>query len=133
MIDGIRIDGPGRLAATERKRPSAAAGFAVSGAPADANRAKAAEAAAHVSLDGMLALQEAVDAEERDRRAGRHGRLMLAELAALQRDLLCGDTASLRRLTDLAASAPLASNPALVVVMNAIILRARVEIARRTP
>jgi hypothetical protein len=133
MIDRIRIDGPGRPIATGRTPPAATSGFSVSETGGDTTRAKPAEAMAAVGLDGMLAVQEAADAEERDRRARRHGRLLLAELAALQRELLSGGDASLQHLAELAEAVPVAADPALAAVMRGIVLRARVEIARRGP
>jgi hypothetical protein len=107
-----------------------AAGFSVpeQAAPAAAGSASASE----VALAGMLALQEADAGQVRDRAARRHATDVLAELAALQRALLLGepDAATLRRLADLAGAVPEADDPGLRAAVAAVILRARVELAR---
>ncbi len=68
----------------------------------------------------------------RDRDAKRRGRDLLDELAGLQREMLAGDPdpARLTRLADLARDIPLAADPRLRDVMQAIVVRARVEAAR---
>jgi hypothetical protein len=83
-------------------------------------------------MAGLLALQEAGGDEVRDREARQRGRDLLDELAALQRELLAGapDAARLARLAELAAGLPLAADPGLRAVVQAIALRARVEAAR---
>ena len=91
------------------------------------------EEIAETSLTGLLALQEEVDGGPvRDREARRRGRDLLAELAALQRDLLSGGPGSARlaRLVDLADAVPEAADPRLREAVSAIVLRARVEAAR---
>jgi hypothetical protein len=94
--------------------------------------AQAAPDIATVSLGPMLAMQEAEAAAVGDREARRHGEDVLRELSALQRDLL-GEGASpegLARLADLAARARAAADPRLRDVLEAIMLRARIELAR---
>ena len=68
-----------------------------------------------------------------DREARRHGQDMLAALAELQRALLGGDddAAALQRLAELAAAVPRATDPRLAALVSAIVLRVRVELARR--
>jgi hypothetical protein len=90
-------------------------------------------AAPAAALGGMLALQEAGAETVRDRAARRHGLALLAALNALQRALLGGaDGAdSLARLAELAEAVPAATDPRLAGVLQAIALRARVELARR--
>jgi len=58
---------------------------------------------------------------------------MLAELAALQRALLAGgdDAAALERLAQLAKEVPSATDPGLAALVQAIVVRVRVELARR--
>ena len=58
---------------------------------------------------------------------------MLAALAELQRALLGGgdDGRALQRLAELAAAVPRATDPRLAALVSAIILRVRVELARR--
>ncbi len=90
-------------------------------------------------LGGLLALQEQQPAlehehRERDRRARRQGHAMLAALTDLQRCLTVGDpSAALDRLVGLVRTMPLAADPVLASLLAAIALRARVEIARRSP
>ena len=81
----------------------------------------------------MLALQEADVESVEDREARRHSHDMLAGLAELQRALLggSGDDAALQRLGDLAASVRHATDPRLAAMVSAIVLRVRVELARR--
>jgi len=87
-------------------------------------------AAAAPSAAGMVALQEVDGAT--DRAAGRHGRRILAALAGLQRSLLggVGTAATVAELQDLLASLPESSDPALQFALQAVALRARVELAR---
>ena len=87
---------------------------------------------ASLTLTGMLAMQEAEADAASDREARRHGENLLGELARLQHDLL-GDgvsTAGLARLADLAAQTSSAGSKELRGVLDAIGLRARVELAR---
>jgi hypothetical protein len=109
-----------------------AGGFSVPAGGAAPAGAEAAGGAAEVSLAGLLALQEAADEPVRDRQARRRGHDLLAELAALQRELLAGppDLDRLERLAALAREVPDAADPRLRAVVQAISLRARVELAR---
>jgi hypothetical protein len=68
-----------------------------------------------------------------DRQARRRGGDMLSVLAEVQRAMLGGaDTAeTMQRLADLAASVPRAADPHLAAMVSAIILRVKVELARR--
>ncbi|HTW29397.1 MAG TPA: flagellar assembly protein FliX [Acetobacteraceae bacterium] len=90
---------------------------------------------AAMALDTLLTLQQDDAASSRDGRARRHGQSLLEELAALQRALLEGgaDAGGLERLAALTASVPDAADPRLRAVMQAVVLRARVELARRAP
>jgi hypothetical protein len=67
------------------------------------------------------------------REARRHGQDILAALADLQRLILSGasDGTTLQRLADLAGSVPLATDRRLNAIVSAIVIRARVELARR--
>ncbi len=86
-----------------------------------------------VGLASMLTLQELGGETVQDREAKRHGYDMLAMLTALQRDLLGGDDSpeTLQRLADLVASVPRATDRRLAALMSAIVVRVRVELARR--
>ena len=135
-MNPINSVGPtGIVGAAQARGRARGAGFRVAdglAAPA-AGPAGETEDVAEASLAGLLALQEELDGGTvRDRSARRRGRDLLEELAALQRDLLSGapDRARLARLADLADSVPEAADPRLRDVVNAIVLRARVEAAR---
>jgi protein-disulfide isomerase-like protein with CxxC motif len=97
--------------------------------------AEAAEVAATPALVGLLAVQEAESDAARNRAARRRGRELLEALSALQRAVLEGgaDPAGLARLATLAEDTPAAADPALGEVVHAIVLRARVELARYAP
>ncbi len=87
--------------------------------------------AAPSALDGLLLLQEVETAPARDRRARRHGRAMLDALARLQLGLLGElDETCLADLATLADACPEAADPALNGVLQAVGLRARIELAR---
>jgi hypothetical protein len=106
-----------------------AQGFAVPEGP----QAKAAAPLLAAGLDAFLSLQEVESAPERDRRARRHGQSLLDILGRLQHALLgSGDAAALvRQLHDLARDVPVADDAGLRAVIEAISLRAHVELARR--
>jgi len=92
-----------------------------------------ADSVAEASAAGLLTLQEdAAPGDVRDRAARRRGYDLLAELAALQRELLAGDPGAdrLARLAVLAEQVPDATDPRLRDALAAIALRARVEVAR---
>ncbi len=113
-------------------RPAAKSGFFVPSEAAGPSQADAAAAPAATSLGSMLALQEAGAETVEDREARKHGHDMLAALAELQRALLGGgDGVALQRLGDLAASVRHATDPRLAAMVSAIVLRVRVELARR--
>jgi hypothetical protein len=81
----------------------------------------------------MLSLQELGEETVQDREARRHGQNLLAILADLQRLILSAesDGAALQRLADLTASVPLGTDRRLNAIVSAIVVRARVELARR--
>ena len=135
IVNGSGIVGLGPIAGTGARPGRPATGFNVPTTPRGAPAAATAEAPA-VTLAGLLALQaEDTDAAQ-DREARRHGHNLLAELAALQRALLADDAGQgvpldqLRRLEQLAAAQPAAADPRLRDLLEAITLRARVELAR---
>jgi hypothetical protein len=125
--------GPGGVRETAPRKAAAKSRFAV---PHDAaaETAAPAESAAIGGLEAILLLQEASDASVADREARRHGRDLLAALAALQRAILAagGETgAVLAHLATLAEISPMeARDPALRAVVAAVVLRAKVELAR---
>ena len=81
----------------------------------------------------MLALQEADVETVEDREARKHGHDMLAALAELQRALLGGggDEVALQRLGDHCLGIGTATDLWLAAMVSAIVLRVRVEMARR--
>ncbi len=129
-ISGLGPASPAGRTSTRSEQP--AAGFAVSVPP----RARAADAPVEppaVMLAGLLALQAEDCDESRDRAARRRGQDLLASLAALQRALLSEagvPVDQLRQLEQMVADAPLASDPHLREILDAITLRVRVELAR---
>jgi hypothetical protein len=129
-IEGVGRLGVSRLGARGTVRTSA--GFAVPGDLAVASHA-AGEAAPTAALGSMLTLQELGGEAAEDREARRHGQDLLAALAGLQRALLTSgdDTAALQRLAELAAVVPRAADRRLAAMVSAIIVRVRVELARR--
>jgi len=133
VINGLGPAAP--ISGTAARQGRAAGGFSVPTA-VRGGRTVAAEEAPAVLLAGLLALQAEDSGEARDREARRHGHDLLAELAALQRALLADGAdggvpvEQLRRLAGLAATVPAAADARLREVMEAITLRARVELAR---
>ena len=115
-------------------RARAKSGFMMPSEPDGAGHATAVPATQATPLASMLALQELSEETVEDREARRHSHDMLAMLAELQRALLGGgdEVAVLHRLADLAAAgAPAATDRRLAAMVSAIVLRARVELARR--
>ena len=111
-------DGAPTFMASETEAPASGAGSA-SVAPA--------------ALASMLTLQELGGETSEDRQARRHGHMLLGALAELQRELLggFGDGSALERLAALLAAVPRASDRRLSAMVSAIVVRARVELARR--
>ena len=120
------------LGGIETRRPqparAGAGGFRVADAPASSGPPAA---AAPVGLSGLLAMQEAEAGFVQDREARRHGLAVMAELAALQRELLGGGGGGLDRLAALAQRSPAAADPRLAGVLRAVQMRAQIELARR--
>lgn len=126
------ISGLGAPTPSGRSRGAApATGFAVPDQPPRTVAADGVPAATALSA-GLLALQADEAGAAQDRAARHHGRGVLAALAGLQRALLegSGGAGSLAALAGLVANMPQAADPRLRAVQNAIVLRARVELAR---
>ena len=134
-INGSGIIGLGPIGGSGARPGRSTAGFSVPTA-AGGGKAAAAAGASSVDLAGLLALQSENPDEVQEREARRHGHNLLAELAALQRALLADDAEQgvpldqLQRLERLAAAQPATADPQLREVLEAITLRARVELAR---
>ena len=114
-----------------RRAAAGGAGFAVAGNGASVTGPAA--AAPTAALDGLLQLQAFEDAGARDRQAKRHGQALLQALGELQRALLGEGPLddALAKLAGLAEICPEAADPALASLVGSIMLRARVELARR--
>lgn len=82
---------------------------------------------------GMLALQESGSAAERDAAARRRAESILQELQGLQAEILAGGDVGPDRLARLAAleAGEEGADPGLREAVQAIVLRAKVELARR--
>ena len=130
-IDGIGQPQSARVAPRPAARDGAPAFMAAEteAAPGSARSASVAPA----TLGSMLTLQELGGETGEDRQARRHGHLLLSALAELQRELLggLGDVSSLERLATLLAAVPRATDRRLGAMVSAIVVRARVELARR--
>ena len=127
-IAGAR--GPGAARGTSRRT----GGFQVP-AESDAAAAETAAAAEVASPGlGLLSLQESGADAGRDAAARRRAGDILDELQGLQCDLLAGGAGDPDRLARLAAldSGEDGSDPALRALVQAVVLRARIELARRS-
>ncbi|GGC29387.1 hypothetical protein GCM10011504_04530 [Siccirubricoccus deserti] len=107
-------------------------GFSLPAAGSGAGAGVAAVAPAGPLGLGLLALQEGGEAARRDAAARQRAESLLEELAGLQLDLLAGgvDPARLERLAALTPG-DAGADPELQVVVQGVVLRAHVEIARR--
>ncbi|HSU04456.1 MAG TPA: flagellar assembly protein FliX [Acetobacteraceae bacterium] len=129
-IPTVRVSGAMRL---PDPRPTGSSGFSV---PESASGGAAPAGVGGVSaamLPGMLALQEAGDESVQDRAARRRGHDLLKAMAVLQRALLAeaNDPEPLARLAELVADVPQAADPRLAAAVTEVVLRARVELAKR--
>ncbi|MBV9248315.1 MAG: flagellar assembly protein FliX [Acetobacteraceae bacterium] len=129
-----RIEGPGPVGLVSSGRTrvvSGAAGFSV--APDRSNAPNpAVVSSGPVLMAGLLELQETGE-PQRDRGARRHGRALLSALAAVQRSLLgVGEEEdALGKLSALLREVPATADPGLAIVCASIVLRVRIELARR--
>lgn len=131
----MRIDGTGRIHATNRQAGSArAAGEAFRPeAERAAVRSHAAGAsAAAAGIDALLALQAVDDATTGRRKAVRRGNQLLDALEDMQTDLLFGRVGEgrLNRAVALLRQARTATEPGLDALLADIELRVRVELAK---
>jgi len=101
--------------------------------PAPLNRPARLGTVAGIGLESMLALQAVDEAAERDRAAHKRGTALIAALARLQRAMLAEEDPSvvLSALGELACDGPIANDPGLGAILREVVLRSRVEIARR--
>jgi len=134
MVDGVRATGVSGPPPLDRDGTRPAAGrFAVDDGAMKPTQQARVSTVAGIGLESMLALQAVDEAIERDRSARRRGTAMLAALSKLQRAMLAEEDPSpvLRALNELATDGPAADDPELGAILRAVVLRTRVEIARR--
>ena len=124
---GFTVDTGGGLQAQKARFSTIASTIASTGA------ATGASTGAVMGLESMLALQSINEAIDRDRAARERGTAMIAALTDLQRAMLTEEdpALALRSLSALAVDGPLADDPELAAVLRAVVLRSRVEVARR--
>ena len=127
-IAGAR--GPGAARGTSRW----GSGFEVPAEAAVAGTEASATAEVASPGLGLLSLQESGAGAGRDAAARRRAGDILDELQALQCDLLAGGAGDPDRLARLAAldAGEEAADPALREVVQAVVLRAKIELARRS-
>ena len=145
MVDAIRANGAGgaRPLAREGIR-TAEGGFALETEGGPAVQGARVSTTPSIGLDSMLMLQSinearyrdraGNEARERDRAGKRRGAAMIAALSDLQRAMLAEEdpALALRSLSELATDdGPLADDPELAGILRAVVLRSRVEVARR--
>jgi hypothetical protein len=89
-------------------------------------------AAVPASMAGLLALQEFMGGDP-EQRAMQHGHALLAKLSRLQTAILGGgsDDSLLNELSDLAGSQIETPDPRLRALINAVVTRAKIELAKR--
>ena len=134
MVEGVRARGIGGLAPLARDSTRTAAGqFLVDDAATPLNQNAGVSSAADIGMASMLALQGVDEAVERDRAAHRRGIALIAALAKLQRAMLAESdpSSALGALAELASDGPLADDPGLGAILRQVILRSRIEVARR--
>jgi hypothetical protein len=132
-MQGIgRVGGPGAAGPAGKVR-TGKGGFSLGGTGAAGASAEAHGTAAVAAPGlGLLALQSGAGDQERDRDARRRADSLLEDLAGLQREMLGGtpDPARLARLAAL-SHGEAGADPALREIVEAIALRAAIELARR--
>jgi hypothetical protein len=134
MVEGVRaggIVGPAPLASDGTRTSDGL--FSVDDAAAPLRQNAPLSSVPSIGLDSMLALQAVDEAVERDRAARKRGMAIIAALTKLQRAMLGREDPSptLNLLNELTAECPLAHDVGLGAIVRAIVLRSRVEIARR--
>lgn len=142
MVESVKTGGLGGTAPLIREEArKIEGGFTVdTGGGLQAQKARfstiastGASTGAVMGLESMLALQSINEAIDRDRAARERGTAMIAALTDLQRAMLTEEdpALALRSLSALAVDGPLADDPELAAVLRAVVLRSRVEVARR--
>jgi hypothetical protein len=133
MVEGVRTGGVSRGSPVIRDGgKTSGVPFSIDdGAPAVGQKARLSSVAG-IGMDSMLALQAVDEGAERDRKARKRATAVVKALTGLQRTLLTEEdpAVALRTLNELATADPSADDPALGAILRAIVLRARLEVAR---
>lgn len=134
MVDSVRPSRVGRLPLIVRDGArTTGAGFMVETGTAPAGQSPRVVSTPAIGMESMLLLQAVDEATERNRSARKHGNAMIAALSDLQRAMLAEEdpALALRSLSELAAGGPEAADPGLAAILRALVLRSRIEVARR--
>jgi hypothetical protein len=134
MVEGVRARGIGSTAPPARDgTKTAEGGFVVDSGAEPLSQKPRLSATATLGLENLLALQEFGAPTERDRRARERGSAMIAALTNLQRLTLAeaNPAEALGALNELASADSVTDDPELGAILRAIVLRSRIEIARR--
>jgi hypothetical protein len=132
-MQGIgRLGGIGSAVAARGKARAGTTGFRLAAEEGEAAREAAATGGVAPAGLGLLALQEYGGEAERDEAARRRATDILAELTALQCDMLGGNPLDPTRLRRLVESGEEGADPALREVVQGVVLRAQVELLRRS-
>ena len=133
MVESIKAAVTGGASATVRDGVRTEGHFSVDDLATPRTQNAQLSTVAAIGLEGMLALQAVGEPSVRDQAARKRGTAIVAALTTLQRAILASDdpAAALRALTELSSNPPLADDPGLGAALKALVLRSRVEIARR--
>jgi len=134
MVEGVRRIGVTGAVPLSRDSTRTIAGrFSVEDGTASLNQNARLSSTTSIGLDSMLALQAVDEALERDRAARKRGTALIAALTILQRTILAqGDPSSaLNALNELTTGSFQVEDPGLGAILRAVVLRSRIEIARR--
>jgi hypothetical protein len=134
MVEGVKASGVGGAASVDREGIRTGAGqFSMDDALAPLGQNARLSSMPAIGLESMLALQGVDEAFERDRSARKRGTAIIAALTKLQRAILAEDDPSqaLNALNELTSDSPAAADPGLGAILRAVVLRSRIEIARR--
>ncbi len=134
MVEAVRaaaVGGSGRAA--PEKNAALDGGFFPRAGGAAPPRNASVSTIPSIGLESMLALQAVDEDQEHDRRARKRGAAMVAALSDLQRAMLAEEdpALALRSLSELATGDPAAADPGLAAILRAVVLRSRIEVARR--
>ena len=111
------------------RRIRSAGGFTVGTVAAE--QAGGSGPTAALTAAGLFTVLEDAIEPPQDRAARRHGRALLTALSSLQALVLAGDpSAGLGPLAELLCDVPAPVTPALASALDAVLLRARIELAR---